>query len=58
MKQSFVDSSSNMDEYSMRVFIFCTHSVAGALPIGIVITSDEQMEILTEAFKLLKQFIW
>ena len=42
----------------MRVFTFCTHSVAGALPIGIVITSDEQMEILTEAFKLLKQFIW
>ena len=47
-----------MDEHSMRVFIFCTQSVAGALPIGIVITSDEQMEILTEAFKLLKQFIW
>ena len=39
---------------SMRVFVFCTHSVAGALPIGIAITSEEQMEILTEAFILLK----
>ena len=38
----------------MRVFIFCTYSVAGASPIGIVITSDEQMETLTEAFALLK----
>ena len=38
----------------MWVFIFCTHSVAGALPIGIVVTSDEQMETLTEAFTLLK----
>ena len=36
----------------MRVFIFCTHSVADALPIGIVITSDEQMEALTEAFTM------
>ena len=43
-----------MDEHSMRVFIFCTHSVADALPIGIVITSDEQMETLTEAFTMWK----
>ena len=38
----------------MRVFIFCTHSVAGALSTGIVITSDQEMETLTEAFILLK----
>ena len=38
----------------MRVFIFCTQSVASALPLGIVITSDEQMETLTEVFTLLK----
>ena len=38
----------------MRVFIFCTHSVAGELPIGTVITSDEQIETLTEAFIFLK----
>ena len=40
----------------MRVFIFCTHSVAVALPIGIVFTSDEEMGTLTEAFALLKSF--
>ena len=38
----------------MRVSILCTHSVAGALSLGIVITSDEQMETLTVAFSLLK----
>ena len=38
----------------MRVFILCTHSVSGALPLGIVITSDEQMETLTKAFQMLK----
>ena len=38
----------------MRVFIFCTHSVSGTLPIGIAITSDEHMETLTETFVLSK----
>ena len=38
----------------MRVFILCTHSVAGALPLGVVITRDKQMETLTVAFSLLK----
>ena len=52
----FVDSSSNIYQHSMRVFIFCTYSVAVALPIGIVFTSDEQMGTLTEAFALLKSF--
>ena len=38
----------------MRVFILGTHSVAGALTSGVLITSDEQMETLTVAFSLLK----
>ena len=50
----FVDSSSNMDEHNMHIFILCAHSVAGALPIGVVITSDEQMETLMVVFSLLK----
>ena len=40
----------------MRVFLLCTHSVAGALSLGVVITSDEQMETLTVAFSQLNQF--
>ena len=34
----------------MQVSFFCTYLVVDALPIGIVITSDEQMETLTETF--------
>ena len=28
----FVDSSSNMEEFNLRVFVIVTHSVCGALP--------------------------
>ncbi len=38
----FLDSSSNMEEYNLRVFVVVTHSVCGALPLGIFITSDEK----------------
>ena len=30
-----------MDEDNLKVFIICTHSVTGALPLGLIITSDE-----------------
>ena len=58
MKQSseltFIDSSSNMEELSLRVFLVCPHSVAGALPLGIMIVSDERTTTLVEGFTLLK----
>ena len=38
----------------MRVFILCTHSVTGGLPLGVIITSNEQTDNLTLAFSLLK----
>ena len=50
----FVDSSSNMEELNLRVFLVCTHSVVGALPLGVVITSDESEETLDDAFNHLK----
>ena len=43
-----------MDEHNIRVFILCTHSVAGAFPLGVVISSDEQLETSTVAYSLLK----
>ena len=51
---AFVDSSSNMEELNLRVFLVCTHSPAGALPLGIMVTSDEKRETLEEGFKHLK----
>ena len=51
---AFLDSSSNMEEHNLRVFVFCTHSVAGALPLGILITSDERTTTLVSGFALLR----
>ena len=51
---AFLDSSSNMEEFSLRVFLMVTHSVVGALPLEIIITSDETTETLNGAIRLFK----
>ena len=43
-----------MEEFNSRVFLMVTHSVLGALPLGIIITSDEKTETLIEAMELFK----
>ncbi len=43
-----------MDEHNLKVFIVCTHSVVGALPLGIIITSDETTDTLAKAFNMYK----
>ena len=52
---AFVDSSSNMEELNLRIFLFCTHSVVGALPLGILIVSDETTNTLVQGFTKLKE---
>lgn len=43
-----------MEEFSLRVFLMVTHSVCGALPLGIIITSDETTETLVNALSQFK----
>ena len=50
-----MDSTSNLEELNLRVFVLCTLSVAGALPLGIIITSDEKTDTLVQAFGLYQQ---
>ena len=50
----FIDSSSNMDEYHLQIFLLVTQSVISALRLGILITSDEKTESLIKGFNLLK----
>ena len=50
----FLDSSSNMEEYNLRVFVAVTHNVCGALPLAILVTSDEKEQTLIDALELLK----
>ncbi|XP_066926380.1 uncharacterized protein [Clytia hemisphaerica] len=48
----FIDSSGGMEEFDLRVFVIVTHSFVGALPLGIIVTSDETTETLTRAFEM------
>ena len=50
----FLDSSLNMEEYNLHVFIMVTHSVCGALPLVIIVTSDEKEQTLVDALQLYK----
>ena len=52
----YVDSTSNTEEHSLKVFVLRTHSVVGALSCayGILITiSDEQESTLKKGFEML-----
>ena len=44
-----------MEEYNLRVFLMMTHTYVGALPLGLIVTSDEQTSTLRQAFDLFKR---
>ena len=46
-----------MDEHNLRFFLICTQSVAGALPLGIILTSDEQESTLKKGFEMFKSLL-
>ena len=48
----FVDASGGMDRYDCRVFRLLTHSTAGGLPLGCVITTSESREAITLGLSL------
>jgi hypothetical protein len=50
----FVDSTSNTEAHNLNIFLLCTHSVAGALPCGLLITSDEKESTLIKGFTMLQ----
>ena len=43
---TFLDSTSNLEEFNLRVFLLVTQSPVGALPLGVLITSNEQTDTL------------
>ena len=54
---NFVDSSGTMDRQNHRVFLVLCPSIAGGLPLGVIITSSEAEEVLKEGFKLLNTLV-
>ena len=53
-EQVFIDSTSNLEELNLHLFLLCTHSPAGGLPLAVIITSDETQATLEMAFSHLK----
>lgn len=53
----FVDSSGNGDRQNHRLFLVLTHSAAGRLPLGVVITKSESAATLTTGMSLLKRLL-
>ncbi|XP_076155836.1 uncharacterized protein LOC143139123 isoform X2 [Alosa pseudoharengus] len=53
----FVDSSGNCDRTNSRIFLLLTHSAAGGLPLGVVITTSESQNTITAGLKLLKAIL-
>ena len=46
-----------MDEHNLKFFVMCTLSVAGALLLSRLITSDEKTETLISSFSMLKNIL-
>ncbi|XP_041469625.1 uncharacterized protein LOC121419295 isoform X4 [Lytechinus variegatus] len=53
----FIDASSNMDRYGCSVFLLLTHSCAGGLPLGVLITSSEAEGVIEAALKLYRSLL-
>lgn len=53
-EMNFLDSGGCMDRHNSRVFTFLAPSVAGALPLGMIISSSESEKVLGEGIRMLK----
>lgn len=53
----FMDSSGSMDFLNCRVFLMLTHSVAGGLPLGILVTTSESERVVTCGLELWKSIL-
>ena len=53
----FIDSTGGMDRQDSRVFVLLTHSPAGALPLGLIITESEEEQVIFEGLELLKTLL-
>ncbi|XP_034242704.1 uncharacterized protein LOC117646104 [Thrips palmi] len=53
----FVDSSGSMDSLNCRVFLMLTSSVAGGLPLGVLITTSESEKVVSAALELWKTLL-
>lgn len=53
----FMDASGTMDCLNCRMFLMLTPSVAGGLPLGILLTSSESQRVITAGLTLFKSIL-
>ena len=51
----FVDASGGVDRHHCRIFLLLTHSAAGGLPLGCLITTSESKDVISSALELFKE---
>ena len=53
----FIDATSSFDRQNTSIFILSTVTPGGAIPLGVIITSDEQEETITEGLRSLASIL-
>ncbi|XP_025108961.1 uncharacterized protein LOC112573124 [Pomacea canaliculata] len=53
----FIDATGNLDRNHCRVFLLLTHSCAGGLPLGVIVTTSESRETIKHALHLLSNLV-
>ena len=53
----FCDATSSLDRFNSSLFILSTSNAAGALPLGVIITSDEQEDTIQQGLQLLNKVV-
>ena len=51
----FCDSTSSLDRFNTSLFVISTANAIGGLPLGVIITSDEEQETISQGLGLLKK---
>ena len=53
----FIDATSSFDRQNTSIFILSTVTPGGAIPLGVIVTSDEQEETITEGLRSLASLL-
>ena len=53
----FMDATGTLDRFNHRVFLLMTHSPAGGLPLGCIVTSSESLQTIEHALALFKDLL-
>lgn len=56
-EMTFCDAISSLDRFNTSLFILSTSHAAGGLPLGVIMTSDEQGETIRQGLELLKEVL-